>query len=284
LHLHDGDATAASRLAHHFRVADVNVRVEAPERILAIVDTMLARVPRFDAGDAAEITLVVTANDDAWEIDGGDGTRQLLSGGCVGAQIAGALVSTAVRRVAANRAMIPMRAAVMERNGRALGMVGDDWESAITLAAHLHARGWHYVGGDHALFDPATRAVACVQKSLYINSSSISQLPTRYRRAVEASPWYVTPQGISFYAVDPNETGTAHAWSSGARLCALVVVDGTMVDNASLESVEARQLQDERFARYKIDWDQVAAVDLRIGGGYVETSDLIEHWFGGLPF
>ena len=200
------------------RVADVNVRVEGPERILSLLNMTLSNVPRFGASVTPDFTIAVTAHDDAWEIRGVDGSRNVLATASAMPQVGGAVVSRAITDVATNRDLRTMRATVIEKDGRALAMIGDDWESAVTLATHLHGRGWRYVGSDHALFDPVTQQVHCIQKSLYINASSVSQLPVRYRRAVEASPWYVTPRGIWFYAVDPTAAGMQHTWTSFATL------------------------------------------------------------------
>jgi hypothetical protein len=171
-----------------------------------------------------------------------------------------------------------VRASVVEKDGRALAMIGDDWESAITLAAHLHGRGWSYIGSDHVLLDSETLEVLPIQKSLYVNSSAVAQFPMEYRRAVEASPWYVTAQGISFYAVDPRSAGHRQTWAAARRLHGVVVVDGSITDRPSLESLDARSLQADRFTRLGVDWMRVNVVDLHIGG-FVDTGDLVEHWF-----
>jgi hypothetical protein len=276
----DSDLTQAY-LTIDLRLADVNVRVEAPDRVLAILDATLSNVPRFAAGAVPNVTISVFPKDEVWEIQGGDGARKVLSAQSALPQVGGAIVTTAMGNVAASRDYKTMRATVLEKDGRAVAMIGDDWESAITLAMHFHGRGWSYVGSDNALLDPGTRDVFCIQKSLYINASSVSQLPLRYRRAVEASPWYVTPQGISFYAVDPTGVGTGRTWTPSATLCGIVVVDGVMADSPSLESLDAGRLSDDRFARLGLDWAHVSVAELRIGG-FVDTCDLIEHWFGSL--
>jgi hypothetical protein len=224
---------------------------------------------------------MVSTKDDVWEIRGLDGSHKVLTAQNALPQIGGAIVSSATSGAAASRQFTTMRATVIEKEGRALAMIGDDWESALTLATHLHNRGWSYVGSDNALLDPDTRDVFGIQKSLYINASSVSQLPLKYRRAVEASPWYVTAQGISFYAVDPTGAGTGRTWTPSAKLCGILVVDGAMTDSPSLESLDSSLLPDERFARLHLDWGHVSIADLRLGT-FVETCDLVEHWFGSL--
>jgi hypothetical protein len=263
------------------RLADVNIRVNAPERVVNVLDATLSNVPRFNSGTAPELTIAVELKDDAWEIHGARGATKVLAWQSALPQIGGAVVTMAIHSAAVRRECMAMRATVVEKDGRAFAMIGDDWESAITLAAHLHARGWSYVGSDNALLQPATRGVYCVQKSLYVNSSSVSQLPMTYRRAVEASPWYVTPQGISFYAVDPTGAGTGITWTPHATLCGILIVDGSMADIPSLESLDRSSLDDERFARLRLDWTRVDAADLCIAGS-VETCDLIEHWFASI--
>jgi hypothetical protein len=277
--LHSPDPTLAATLLNiDLCLADVKVRVEGPERVLAVLDATLSNVPRFRAAAAPDLTISVFPKDDAWEIHGVDGARKILAGQIALPRVGGAVVTSAIGYAAASREYTTMRATVIERDGQALAMIGDDWESTITLATHFHGRGWSYVGSDNALLDPLTRDVFCIQKSLYVNSSSVLQLPIRYRRAVEASPWYVTAQGISFYAVDPTGAGTGRTWAPSASLCGIVVVDGAMADNPSLESIDEDRLREERFTRLRLDWAQIKVVDLRIAG-CVETCDLIEHWF-----
>jgi hypothetical protein len=260
------------------RLAEINIRVEAPPRILSVLDATLSNVPRFATTASPELTISVVQRDDAWEIYGIHGASKLLAWQSALPQVAGAVVTTAIGSVAARRECTTMRATVIEKDGRALAMIGDDWESAISLATHLHGRGWSYIGSDNALLDPVSRDVFCVQKSLYVTSSSVSQLPVPYRRAVEASPWYVTPRGISFYAVDPTGAGRGRTWTLSANLCGIVVVDGLMADSPSLESLDDNRLEDHRFARLRVDWNHIDIADLWMAG-CVETCDLIEHWF-----
>jgi hypothetical protein len=264
-----------------FRLADVNLRVEAPGPILAVLAATLLNVPRFTSTVTPELTIEVAQKGDAWEIHGAGGFTKLLPRQSAPPQVGGAVVTSAIQAVAASRECTALRAAVVEKDGRALAMVGDDWESAISLATHLHARGWSYIGSDNALLDSAAHGVYCVQKSLYLNSSSVSQLPLTYRRAIEASPWYVTARGISFYAVDPSGAGVGLTWTPHATLCGIVVVDGAMADMPSLESLDRERLHEEQFARLRLDWTRVNAANLCIAGP-IETCDLIEHWFASI--
>ncbi len=266
------------------RLADVGVRLVAPEGVLAVLDATLCVVPRSGAMSAPDLIVSAERKSEVWEIRGAGDAMKVLTAKSAPPQVAGALVTSAVQGVATIRNVKAMRATVLERDGRALAMLGDDWESAITLAAHLHGRGWNFIGSDSAFLDSRTLEVLPIQKLLYVNASAVGQFPVRYRRALEASPWYVTTQGISFYAVDPRHAGSEDAWSSSAVLSAVVVVDGAMTDYPALESFAAvgdgRQRR-ERFAWLGIDWDRLNVVELRLGG-CIETCDLVEHWFASL--
>jgi hypothetical protein len=276
--LPDRGARSASRKTLELCLAGTNVRIEAPPGVLSVLDATLSFVPRYETNGEAEIVIAVHSKDDAWEIQGLPGSFKALGTQSALPQIAGAVVMSAVHAVAANRKLKTMRASVIERDGRALAMVGDDWDSAITLAAHLHGRGWSFVGSDNVLLDPETLEVFPIQKSLYVNSSSVTHFPMEYRRAVEASPWYVTPQGISFYAVDPHFAGHRQTWASATLLQGIIIVDGTMMDRPSLESVDENRLQSESLSRLGVDWTRVGVVNLHLGA-FADTCDLVEHWF-----
>lgn len=266
------------RLNFGITVAGINIAVEAPSPVLAVLASMLAFVPRFDDDVRPDTYVSAKRMGDVWEIRGAERALKILAGGSALPQVAGAIVSSAMHAVTVLRDVKALRATVLEKDRRALVMLGDDWESALTLAAHLHGRGWQYVGADCALLDCATLEVHPVQKALYVNSSALRQFPARYRPALETSPWYTTPAGISFYAVDPRKAGLGQAWAPVTKLTAAVVVDGAIAERPSLESFDGDAPAGERFARLGIDWNHVGAVDLRLGS-CVATCDLIDHWF-----
>lgn len=273
--------TPGARTALDFSFSGTNVRVEAPEGVLAVLEATLRFVPRCSSHDVPDIRIVAQTREDVWEIRGDAGSLKVLGAQSSLPQVAGAIVSSAVDDVATTRGLKTMRASVIAKDDRALAMLGDDWESAIALAAHLHGRGWTFLGSDNVFLDPQTLDVIPFQKSLYVNSSSVVQFPVEYRRAVEESPWYVTTQGISFYAVDPRSAGHRETWASSTKLHGIVVVDGAMSDRPSLESLDERSYKSERFARLGVDWSRLPAVDLQIAG-FVQSCDLIEHWFESL--
>lgn len=279
--MHNRDGVARHRASVNVSIAEVNVRIEAPVSVRAVLDAMLAVVPRFDDGVFPDVTISAQASEDVWKIEGLAGSLKVLDAQSALPRIGGAIMTSALRDVATSLNYRTLRATVMACEGRALAIMGDDWESGITLSAHLHSRGWAYLGSDNALLNPRTLEVLPVQKSLYVNSSALAHFPLQYRRAVEASPWYVTPQGISFYAVDPRMAGCRQTWAVQAVLSGVIVIDGATSDRPSLESFENVAFDSERFTRFDIDWSRLPAMDLKLGP-FCDTCDIIEHWFGSL--
>jgi len=60
--------------------------------------------------------------------------------------------------------------------------------------------------------------------------------------------------------------------ASGAPLAGIIVVDGAMSNQPSIDSLDPACLRSDRFTRAGLDCSQVPAVDLRLGG-FVETCD-----------
>ncbi|GAC1305562.1 MAG: hypothetical protein NVS2B3_01540 [Vulcanimicrobiaceae bacterium] len=261
------------------RISGVDVRVFAPKAILAILETTLADVPRHDT-EIVRVEIRAELNDTLWTISAGPNVpRLIMPADSVLPQVAGAIVSTILRSISSEDVRVT-RAVVIERQGRGLAIVGDDWESALTISAHLCSRGWQYVSGDHALIDSRTLRAVGFEKALHITSSSLSTLPMLYRRAVESSPWYVTKHGIAFYAVDPSHAAGRRAWSASATLRAVIVVDGQIDDLPSLEVVPPAQLG-STLSELKLDWDNLEVTQVTLGK-FVETCDLVENWFSSL--
>jgi hypothetical protein len=259
----------------------VKLRVDAPEPLLAVLDATMSTVPRFAPDELPDATISARRSGEVWEIRGLPGTHILMPATTPLPRVGGALVNCTMQAAATTRDVGALRATVIEKDGRALAMIGDDWESALTIAAHLHARGWRYIGGADALLDRRSLEVLPVQKSLYINSSSMRQLPVSYRRPLEASPWFVTSRGIAFYAVDPEKAGYGETWAQRATLVGVAVVDGEIADRPSIASLAPADLGSQRIARLGVDWTRVQGVDVRLGG-YVETCDLLDHWFDSI--
>jgi len=269
-----------AQFAMDLSIGGVAVRLDAPRAIADVLRATLASVPNARR-ETDSIVVSARHSSDSWEVLGTGGNRKMLDAKSGVTQIAGAVVSSAIAEAASARALRTVRATVVERDGLALAMIGADWEAAVTIATHLHTRGWRYVCGDHCLYDPQTCEVLGFEKSLYITSSSIAHLPIAYRGALEASPWCATRHGISFYAVDPAMTRAEAPWSAGASLRAVLFVDGREDELPALESLDAGHATNALLARFAIDRSRHAAAELTVGS-YVPTCDLIEHWFASL--
>lgn len=262
----------------HF--ADADARIHAPQNVLDVLDRMFAHLPREWSGAQPPITIDVTFASDVWNIGGhAAGSRKTLAKSSTVPQIAGAAVASLLAELSYHRDVSVWRAAVVEYDGHALGLVGDDWESVITLAAHLHGRGWKMVSGDYALVDLASMTAIPFRKSLHVSSASVASFPLAYRGAIEASPWYSSEHTISFYAIDPTIVNGPSAWGDRATIRSILKVDGRMGERPSLEASENFSITETLF-RDDLHADVNSA--MLIMGGFIETADFIERWFSAL--
>lgn len=266
----------------YLHIAEVDIAISAPQNVLAVVDRMLAHVDRVWREPAASLRVSVTREGDVWRIAGlAPASRKTLSIRSALPQIAGAIVSAVLSEVTYRRNVEVWRAAAVEHEGRALVLIGDDWESCVTLIAHLHTRGWKILGGDYALVAGDTLVVTAFKKLLFANSSCIPSFPLWYRRAIEASPWYSSPQAIAFYAIDPELSRGAEPWGERAALGAVLKVDGHFADHPSLEAIDHVAFG----GAIKTADLHRAGVELAslVVGDSIETCDLLERWFVAGP-
>jgi len=261
-------------------VCGADVSVCAPGFVVDILERVLAGVPRARGASDGRHTVRVDISSGTWQIAGATGNRTVLSTHCEVPRLVGAIVSTIVQDVAARSALLTLRGTIIEKDGRGLAIVGDDWESGLTVATHLHARGWHYVSGDHALIDRATFRAVGFEKSLYATASAAWSFPLPYRRAVEASPWYVSSNEIAFYAVDPLLVDK-QAWSHEAVLDAFLVVDGATDERAALQTVPGMHVTNGP-GRVTVDFSPLEGARMTLGP-IIETCDLVERWFDAVP-
>lgn len=260
------------------RVVDADFRIRAPKGVLGVIDRMVAHVPRKHAGTSAILNIDVRFEFDLWRVTGSSPRANKTLGQRSGLpQVAGATVSAMMAELAHHRDVRVLRATAVEYDGSALMMVGDDWESCVTIAAHLHTRGWHILGGDYVVLECDTLNVLGFKKMLHANSSSVPAFPLWYRKAVEASPWYANASDIAFYAIDPTLIDGEAAWGDHAPVRALLKVDGHAAEYPSLEVgpdlTATEELQRIDFAKTSVH------VGSLILGGMIETCDFLEHWF-----
>jgi hypothetical protein len=259
----------------------IDARVRAPQHVLDVVDQMFAHLSHVWTGEGTPVAIDVTFDDDTWQIGGtAASSRKTLSRNSSLTQVAGAAIASLLAEFGEARGLSVWRAAVVERGNHALVLVGDDWESAITLAAHLHARGWRVVSGDYAIIDLATMQALPFRKLLHVSSASVADFPLPYRGAIEASPWYSSTHAISFYAIDPTGVNGSAAWGTQSSVRAIVKVDGRSAQHASLEAGDNFSIT-ETLSRSDIPANVDTA--MLIMGGFIETADFLERWFSALP-
>ena len=262
-------------------IAGVDASIRAPLPLLGVLNRTLVHARRPAENAQVRASIEVAGDDYVWQINGRSArSTKALSATSALPQVAGAVVSALIADAAESAQLCVWRATVVESQGEAIAFVGDDWESGVVLATHLHSRGWRLLGGDYALVDRATMNVLATRKLLYITLSHVDELPMAYRRAVEASPWYSTQHDIAFYAVDPALAATSSPWAERARLRAVLKVDGNVGEFPSLERAGPFVAGDG------IDSDEleragIAVAEVRLGD-YPSTCDLLQRWYRGL--
>jgi hypothetical protein len=273
-------ASTESTMAN-FNIAGVDVSLRAPARLLVVVDRMLANVSREVTGDGT-VAVEARCESDIWYITGNaPSSRKMLAPGAALPQVAGAVIASMLAELSHHHDVRVWRAAVVQHNGNALVLAGDDWESAVTLAAHLNTRGWGLLGGDYALVSGEKPTVMCFKKSLHANSSCLGSFPLWYRPALEASPWYSSDDILAFYAIDPTLVEQHAPWAEAAPIRAFLTVDGHTSEHPSLEL-------GEDFGRHGgVSRAELEAAGIEVAqlvrGRFVETCDFIERWFVSLP-
>jgi len=149
-----------------------------------VLSHMLSHVDRNWTNARTALQIDARFQVDSWHIGGtAPDSKKILGHGSALPQVAGAVVASLLAEIAYHRDVNVWRAAVVERHGKALVLAGDDWESCVTLAAHLHTRGWRLLGGDYALVTCDTLSALCFKKALHANSSSVASFPLWYRPA-----------------------------------------------------------------------------------------------------
>lgn len=259
-------------------IAGVDASIRAPRSVISILTRVLVHARANPESATIRASLDVRKDEVSWRISGASETsRKILSARSALPQVAGAVISSLVSDIADSARLNVARAAVIEREGKAVAFVGDDWESCITLAAHLHSRGWRFLGGDYALLDLAALNVLVTRKLLYFTLSCVDELPLAYRRAVEASPWYSTTHDIAFYAVDPAlaDKGVP-PWAESGRLRAVLKLDGHVAEYPSLERASVFTLG-EGVRSDDLERAGVVVAEVKLGD-FVTTCDLLERW------
>ena len=219
------ESTLVNLAKRRYRIAEVDLVVEAPMGLLRILDLSMSRVP-FSKESIDLLSIVVTISANGWTLSGTTPTNtRLVPSDAPMPDLAGAVLSAIIDEVSVRTRLTPLRAIVVERDGMALGLGGSNWEVAMTIAAHLNTRGWRLMTGCYSFIDCDTLEVDACPRLLFVTTHSLEGMPTAYRAILERSPWYSRNASIAFYAVDPAVVLGTGAWSDRGKLRALVETD-----------------------------------------------------------
>jgi hypothetical protein len=150
--------------------------------------------------------------------------------------VAQELILAACTTVARKIGATLFRGPIVEKDGVRLALVGDDIDAANVLAFHFHSRGWSILTFCYSLVDRATLVVSGLDTLASISSSSIGDIPTRYRSSIEASLWYDTGFDLMFYTVDA--ACPLSGSSEPMPLTHLIMVDGEIEDLPAIVGID----------------------------------------------
>ncbi len=269
------------RAQRYYRLADTFVEVEAPIAVARVLDTTMIRVRSAAAAGHTE-RVVVRTSPGRYVVEGRHNAAIELPENAVVPAIAGAVTTMMAREVAHSSSAVLIQAVIVERGGRALALAGPGWNAAVTIATHLSVRGWRMLTSRFAFLDAATLDISGLSKLLYIDTEHIPDLPRQYRRALEASPWHSTADGIAFYGVDPLVAEGATAWVEHATLAAaLIITDPGKVDAPAIDIVEPDAVA-AAFAGTELPLPDESFASL-VAGPTLSTVNLVERWFDMIP-
>ncbi|MBV9646479.1 MAG: hypothetical protein JO043_03355 [Candidatus Eremiobacteraeota bacterium] len=271
----------AQLLRLRLNVAGADAEIEAPAPVIDVVARMLGPIPRTWRGEPLRIAVRARFASDVWKIAGSaTKSKKTFANTKAIPHVAGAVVSSLVAELAYHRKLSAWRGAALERGNNGIALVGEDWETIVVIAAHLHTRGWRILGTDHVLVDPQTFVAEAFRKLMHANSFCGPSFPRRYRTAIEASPWYAGANTIEYYAVDPGLVEGTPAWGDSAPIRAVVRIDGHSAEYPALEVADDFRIAD-RLRRSDVVSSGIECGVL-VRAGFIETCDFLERWFASL--
>src|ERR1700730_1606341 len=116
---------SSSSSERRYVVSNVRVSVTAPAEILRILDVTMPHVPVHQ--DSCQVSLTVERTDDRWAIADEIGVMLRLASDTALPEVAGALTSTLVERVAQHSTAALVCGVIVAKNDFAGALVGDDW-------------------------------------------------------------------------------------------------------------------------------------------------------------
>jgi hypothetical protein len=119
-----------------------------------------------------------------------------------------------------------MRAAALERDGRALLITGSPGSGKSTLAVNLLAGGWRLLADDNVLLSADGTEAIAHQALIALSARSMWHVPAIFRKAIESSHWHSADGGrdLRFFEVDPTLVFGSSVWADRAGLDAIVLL------------------------------------------------------------
>jgi hypothetical protein len=189
--------------------------------------------PQFLRPPASPTTTVAAyAGHDGWKLEVDGSFVRGLGHSTPIPRVAEEVVAASCAAVAKKTSSILLSGAILAKDGVTIALVGDDLDSAKVLGLHLHARGWAAVTFGYGFLSRATLDIVGLRALASMSSTSIDQIPARYRAAVEGSLWYYSGFDLTFYTVDPLHISSSSLAAS--TLTHVVIVDGAIEDRPAL--------------------------------------------------
>ena len=255
-----------------YAFGEAYVAVSGPADAMSAADRILARLIKKPSSHPLSLSLDIVRGD-TWNIVGSNGVRRHLPRSLSLPLLVDAVVEIAAESVASGLEASVLSGIVLAYEGRGLAIVGDDRDSALVLALHLHARGWSTVSFSKSFVESDARALS-IPTLPSISSTSIDSLPAAYRSAIEVAPWVSHEHELMFYAVDPMSKQAR--WRESVRLDDLLVLDGAVESEPRIEAFAGTH--DARFLGRDQQRSEVRGNRLTLGK-FIPTCDLVERWF-----
>jgi hypothetical protein len=198
------------------------------------------------------------------------------------AALAAAAAERIVRSVAECTARHVIRAAALERNGRALLIAGSPGCGKSTLAVNLLSGGWKLLADDYVLISSDGGTAIAHQALMTLPALSTPHVPAIFRKAIEYSHWHCAQDGqdLRFYEVDPTLVFGDKVWSERARLDAIVLLTRS-ADNSRMRTIDTGSAAQELGSH--VPADLKFAPDVRMGSiapsRAAHCAEAVDAWF-----
>jgi len=270
-------STATSEAGETYVLGDAVVTFAVPDRAVMSAVGKILRGPEGQVvAHEPHTTVSARSNGDGWLLEVDGAVVQRLAQRTPAARVAEELIATACVAVAGKTNSILIAGAVLTKDGKTLALIGGDLDSARVIGFHLHARRWSAIAFRYAFLSRASLSTIGLHSLAVVSSSSIDQMPTRYRPAIEVSLWYDTGFDLAFYTVEPLVVHSS--WLPSTPLTHVVLVDGKIDDEPSLDVGVGPS--DARVIGQHADAGSLRVARLTLGTP-VASCNILEKWITG---